>query len=227
LSLERSAQLVVGYEVSFLENFSADIQLWSKTSQSLVGLAVENPNNKFENSISSRAQGVEIFVKKKPSDFWFGWLSYGVSNAEIKDPLTGIWRYSEYDRTHSLNIVYGQKITGNWKAGAKFQFLTGAPYTSINSGIYNQNTGKYTPQPDGNIYGINKNDARNPYIMQVDFRTEYDFLYPDWTLTTYLDILNVFNRKNVSFVTYNQDYSKKIDITSLPIIPTFGIIAKF
>ncbi|RDB36052.1 MAG: TonB-dependent receptor [Spirobacillus cienkowskii] len=227
LSLERSAQLVVGYEVSFLENFSADIQLWSKTSQSLVGMAVENPNNKFENSISSRAKGLEIFVKKKPSDFWFGWLSYGISTAEIKDPLTGIWRYSEYDRTHSLNIVYGQKITGNWKAGAKFQFLTGAPYTSINSGIFNQNTGKYTPQPDGNVYGINKNDARNPFIMQVDFRTEYDFLYPDWTLTTYLDILNVFNRKNVSFVTYNQDYSKKIEITSLPIIPTIGIIAKF
>jgi len=227
LQLEKNIQYVVGHESKFLDNYSTDLQLWYKTSDSLTGPAINNSNNKYENSIQSRAKGVEVFLKKKPSDFWFGWISYGLSLAEVRDPGSGIWRNSDYDRTHSLNIVYGQKITSRWNAGARFQFMTGSPYSSVSGGTYNQNTGVYSPSPDGNTYLVNKNDVRNPYYMEVDFRTEYDFLFKDWTLTSYLNILNLFNRSNVTNTTFNRDYSKTVSVTGLPIIPSIGVIAKF
>ena len=63
--------------------------------------------------------------------------------------------------------------------------------------------------------------------MEVDFRTEYDFLFKDWTLTSYLNILNLFNRSNVTNTTFNRDYSKTVSVTGLPIIPSIGVIAKF
>ena len=227
LNLEKNIQYVLGHETKFFDNYSSDVQLWYKTSDNLTGPAINNPNNKFENSIQSRAKGIEVFLKKKQSDFWFGWISYGISSAEQRDPATGIWRYSDYDRTHSLNIVYGQKITSRWSAGGRLQFMTGTPYGSISGGTYNQNTGSYAPAPDGNTYLINKNDLRNPYYMEVDFRTEYDFLFKDWTLTSYLNILNLFNRSNVANTTFNRDYSKTVSVTGLPILPSLGIIAKF
>lgn len=227
LDLERSIQYVLGMESKFFENYTSDIQIWYKTSDNLVGPAVNNPSNKYENSIQSRAKGVEIFIKKKPSDFWFGWMSYGISASEQRDPGSGIWRYSDYDRTHSLNIVYGQKITNRWNIGTRIQFMTGTPYSSISGGTYNQNTGTYSPVPDGNSYLINKNDVRNPYYFEVDFRTEYNFLFKDWTLTSYLNILNLFNRNNIAYMTYNRDYSQTVQVTGLPIIPSVGMIAKF
>ncbi|APJ03825.1 TonB-dependent receptor plug domain-containing protein [Silvanigrella aquatica] len=227
LELERSQQYVLGHESKFLENYSTDTQLWYKTSQNLTGPAVSNANNKYENSIQSRARGVEVFIKKKASDFWFGWVSYGYSIAEQRDPGSGIWRYSAYDRRHSLNIVYGQKITGRWNVGTRIQYISGSPYSSVPGGTYNQNTGAYEPTADGNTYLINKNDARNPYYMEVDFRTEYDFYFSDWKLTTYLDILNLFNRSNVAYTTYNRDYSNTVQVYGLPLIPSLGVIAKF
>jgi TonB-dependent Receptor Plug Domain len=227
LDLERSIQYVLGLESKFFENYSSDVQVWYKTSNNLVGPAVNNPNDKYENSIQSRAKGIEILIKKKPSDYWFGWISYGISSAQQRDPGSGIWRYTDYDRTHSINVVYGQKITSRWNAGGRFQFTTGTPYSSVSGGTYNQNTGAYAPVPDGNTYLIDKNDARNSYFMEVDFRTEYDFLFKDWTLTSYLDIFNLLNRSNVAYTTFNRDYSNTIQVSGLPIIPSVGIIAKF
>ncbi len=227
LSLERSTQYVLGYEAKFWKDYFLDVQGWVKSSNSLVGPAVMNAANKYENSIELRAQGLEFFLKKKASSFWYGWLSYGLSQAKERDPGSGAWRYTNYDRTHSINVVYGQKITSRWNAGARAQFMTGTPYSTVAGGTYNQNTGKYSPASDGNTYLISKNDARLPYTFQVDFRTEYDFLFPDWTLTSYLDILNIFNRSNVSFNGYNRDYSKQVYITGLPILPSVGVIAKF
>ncbi len=227
LDLERNIQYVVGHESKFWDNYSTDLQLWYKTSNNLTGPAVGNSNNRFENSIQSRAKGVEVFIKKKPSDFWFGWISYGWSIAEVRDPGSGTWRYSDYDRTHSFNLVYGQKITSRWNAGFRLQYMSGNPYSTVQGGTYNQNTGTYAAAPDGNTYLINKNDGRTPYFMEVDFRTEYDFLFSDWTLTSYLNILNLFNRSNVAYTTYNRDYSNTINVTGLPILPSIGVIAKF
>ncbi|WP_186644605.1 TonB-dependent receptor plug domain-containing protein [Fluviispira vulneris] len=227
LSLERSTQYVLGYEAKFWNDFSMDVQGWVKSSHSLVGPAVMNTANKYENSIELQAQGLEFFLKKKASGIWFGWLSYGISEAKERDPGSGIWRYSNYDRTHSINLVYGQKITSRWNAGTRVQFISGTPYSTIPGGTYDQNTGKYSPASDGNTYLISKNDARLPYTFQVDFRTEYDFLFPDWTLTSYLDILNIFNRSNVAYNGYNRDYSKQVYVSGLPILPSIGVIAKF
>ena len=227
LQLEKNIQYVVGHETKFLDNYSTDLQFWYKTSDNLSGPPVNNSNNYYENSIQSRAKGVEVFLKKKASDFWFGWISYGLSLAELRDPGSGIWRKSDYDRTHSLNIVYGQKLTSRWNAGTRVQYMTGSPFSTVSGGTYNQNTGVYAPASDGNTYLVNKNDSREPFFMEVDFRTEYDFLFKDWTLTSYLNILNLFNRANVTNTTYNRDYSKTVTATGLPIIPSIGIIAKF
>ncbi|KAB8033427.1 TonB-dependent receptor plug domain-containing protein [Fluviispira multicolorata] len=227
LELERSIQYAIGYESKFWDDYFIDIQSWIKSSDNLVGPAVSNPNNKYENSIEMRAKGVEFFLKKKASGIWFGWMSYGISQSEQRDPGSGEWRYSNYDRTHSVNIVYGQKITSRWNAGTRIQFMTGTPYSTVSGGVYNENTGKYSPVSDGNTYLISKNDARIPYFFEVDFRTEYDFLFQDWKLTSYLDILNVFNRSNVANNSYNRDYTKQVYITGLPILPSIGVIAKF
>lgn len=227
LEIERSVQYVVGHEAKFLDHYSTDVQLWYKTSDNLTGPAVNNPSDKYENSIHSQAKGLEVFIKKNPSDFWYGWISYGLSMAQQRDPGSGAWRYTDYDQTHSLNLVYGQKITSRWSAGTRVQYTSGTPFSSISGGTYNQNTGAYAPAPDGNSYLINKNDARNPFFLEVDFRTEYDFLFKDWKLTSYLDILNLFNRSNVAYTTFNRDYSNKVQVSGLPIIPSVGVIAKF
>ena len=72
-------------------------------------------------------------------------------------------------------------------------------------------------------------NARKPPYHRLDVRVTYNakFWNADWSF--YLDVVNVYNRRNV--VAYDFSISKgeikRKPISMLPILPTFGISVKF
>ena len=49
-----------------------------------------------------------------------------------------------------------------------------------------------------------------------------DFVFDRWTLTSYLDLMNATNRRNLEMVTPSVDYTEA-SVYGLPIITAFGV----
>jgi hypothetical protein len=227
LELERTKQYVLGYETKLFSDWALDIQGWYKSSNNLVGPAINQPSLKYENSIKQEAKGLDFFLKKDFIGRIYGWVSYSYSQSKKQDPASQIWRYSDYDRTNNINFVANAKVTNRWLLGTRIQYMSGTPYSSVDGGVFNQNTGQYEPQSDGQTYYINKNNVRFPSFFQADIRSDYDFLFDNWKLDLYLEINNVTNQKNIAQINYSRDYSEKTNVYSFPILPSIGVIASF
>ena len=227
LKLEKTLQYVLGYETKLFTDWSLDLQTWHKSSNNLVGPALANPAHIYENSISSRATGFDFYLKKEFIGRFYGWLSYTYSKSEKQDPGSGIWRYSEYDKTHVLSLSANAKVTNKWRIGTLIRYSSGTPYSSISGGIFNQNTGQYVPNSDGNSYLISENDNRFDPFFQMDIRSDYDFLYDTWKLDLYVAVDNITNQKNISRISYNKDYTERLNVYGFPILPSIGVIASF
>ncbi|MCA2958863.1 MAG: TonB-dependent receptor plug domain-containing protein [Silvanigrellales bacterium] len=227
LKLERAIHYVGGIESKLGSSWETDFQVYYKNMLNFVGNATKEPEKKYENNVKGRSKGFEALIKKQRTGRWTGWVSYGYSKAERRDPKSGTWRPFDFDKPHSLNVVSAYKITGQWEVSSKWQYQSGSPTTIIRGGRFNQATGRYVP---ANITGdgtLEANDDRLPAYFQWDARTDYDILYDTWKLRLYLEVLNVTNRANVVGRRNSPDFSETQDVTGAPTIPTFGVIASF
>lgn len=227
LTLERARHFVAGVEKELFADVEADLQVYKKDMWDLVGAAVSDPALKYENNVDGRAHGAELLIRKKREGRWNGWFSYGWSRSERRDPALQVWRTFNFDRPHAVNVVGSYRITGQWELGARWQYLSGAPYNIIEGGSFNQNTGRYRPDAPTPVPVLNVNNGRRPAFKQLDVRTDYDFRWDDWTLSAYLEIQNALNQDNVQGFRYSPDFSSKEEVMGTPIIPSFGIKAVF
>ncbi len=194
--------------------------------------------------------GIE-FLLRKESGAITGWLSYSYSrtmytvdnvNHENSFP-------PRHDRTHAVNLVvnmdlnnlfnelYGRQFVNpdkRWTLGVNFTYYSGQPIT-LPSSIYLSNSA-----PD---WDINKNsiavypstiDAfRLPYYSRLDFSLTYEIQYEGWSLSPYVQVFNVLNRKNVWFIQYKNEIKNNMvkqeinNVNMFPILPSIGITAKF
>lgn len=69
--------------------------------------------------------------------------------------------------------------------------------------------------------------ARYPAHHRLDLRLSHSrsFWKADWLF--YLDVINVYNRKNVQVYDYNNDFSEKKPIYGIPLVPTLGFSVRF
>ncbi|MBU1220684.1 TonB family protein [Myxococcota bacterium] len=158
-----------------------------------------------------------IFGMKK----CFGWLSYTLLKSERKDNEEEGWKLFGFDQTHILTAIFSGMWNGGWQVGFRFRLSTGIPITPIVGGVYDADSGRYTPV-DGKLYS-----ERMPTFHQLDFRIDKKFTFNTWSLTMYLDIQNVYNYQVSEFLTYNFNYTKRTTVAGLPIIPSIGIKGSF
>ncbi|HEY8946818.1 MAG TPA: TonB-dependent receptor plug domain-containing protein, partial [Polyangiaceae bacterium] len=118
------------------------------------------PNNR---PVSGRAYGLELLVRTPISARLNGWLSYTLSRAtrgarfeSREGEVTVVNVPSEFDRTHVLNASLGYDLGRRWRAGGRFLFYTGTPYSKLDGAW---------PVPPYNAY-------RNPAFFRVDVRLE-------------------------------------------------------
>ena len=61
----------------------------------------------------------------------------------------------------------------------------------------------------------------------LDLRVDKTFLFKKWVLKLYLDVYNVYNRRNEEVAQLSYDFTRSTPIHGLPIIPSFGIRGEF
>ena len=145
------------------------------------------PNNQ---PVSGRAYGLELLVRAPFSERLSGWLSYTLSRSTREANFTSrtgeqtlATVASEFDRTHVLNTSLSYLLGRGWRAGGRFVFYTGTPY-SARDGSW--------PVPPYNAY-------RTPAFFRVDLRLEKRWrLSQTGSLAFVLEGLNVTMSKEVT-----------------------------
>ncbi|MCG8424530.1 MAG: TonB-dependent receptor [Proteobacteria bacterium] len=176
---------------------------------------------RYQSDGSGRTWGVELMVRHKLANRFFGWLSYTYSRSERRDPGEDAFRLFDYDQPHIVTFTGSYKLPRNWEIGARMRLVSGQPNTPIVGAYYDVDLDQYTP-----IAGAT-NSERNGSFHQLDVRIDKRWVFDTWRLSAYLDIQNVYNQKNPAGYIYKYDYTEREVISGLPIFPALGIRGDF
>lgn len=207
------------------------------------------------NNSKGKSYGWEIFlakVNKEKLSKLDGWISYSLSFSN-REELGRIIPF-RFEQRHTFNLVVNYKFLENLELGLRWQYGSGLPYTEP-IGIKPRillvdKDGDGTPEtpeiatrfnlnPNApkevvfNIdYGIDPNfyNARKPDYHRLDIRLSYYTFFWKLNWLFYLDVINVYNRKNVVGYDYYIDSNlqlKRRETYQLPIFPTIGVSVRF
>ncbi|RKU14842.1 hypothetical protein C6501_07685 [Candidatus Poribacteria bacterium] len=158
-------------------------------------LVTKNKAGNYLNQGAGYVGGAEVFVRHRVLDKFFGWVSYSWTHAERRKNPDANYKPHLFDRTRIVSIVANYSFTPNFEIGAKWQYLSGTSEASINS---------ITLVQDPITRGLNPLLAAAEENMTVKLETFHKLdlrVSRKWKLWGtqiggFLDILNVYNRKN-------------------------------
>ena len=155
------------------------------------------------------SRGVEFSVQKKSSNEpLYGIASLTLSETKFTS-LNGISKPGTYDQKVIANLSGGYIFDEKWEASFKFRFATGSPFTPFNSNG-TQSISKYNSE---------RFDAYHTLDLRVDRRWNFE----SWSLITYIDIQNVYNRKNKTSIRWDARENKVEDESSIGLLPSIGV----
>ena len=189
--------------------------------KNLTDLATSDDDARYLNQGVGFAQGTEVFLRHQTGERFLGWGSYAYGLSKRRDSPGEPYRFYSFDQTHVATLAATFSPTPTWEIGAKWQFRTGNPYTPVLGADL-----KIDPRNGKFIYVptyAETNSARFPAYHRLDAKISKAFRFDNWQMRVFLELLNVYNRKNLLQFNYSDDYSEKEDIYQFPIIPYLGI----
>jgi len=237
-------QQILGKDPRYLSSWTEPV---ATQADSATAIPVNNSNGK--------SYGWEIFlakINKGSNDRIDGWISYSLSFS-TREEMGKVIPF-RFEQRHNFNFVMNYKFTESIELGLRWNYSSGLPYTEpvgIKPRIIMKDKDgdgtpetpeiatKFTLNPNApkevlfNIdYGIDPNfyNARRPDYHRLDLRLSYytNFWKLNWLF--YLDVINVYNRKNVVGYDYYIDDNlnlKRRETYQLPIFPTIGVSVRF
>ncbi|MBD3385437.1 TonB-dependent receptor [candidate division KSB1 bacterium] len=216
LEPEKTVAYEVGLEHQFSDNFKATITGYYKDISNLtdykkfVGRTIQNIElNVFQNADYGNIKGMELTFKKRLGRFWGGSINYtySVAKGRSSSPWGGFGSFTDakrmnilnYDQTHTVNAnltlqtpedfgvsLANFKPLGKWIVNVQFDYGSGLPYSS---------------------YGTGKvNDQRMPWTSTTDVKLLRKIDFSSMDLHFFIDVFNLFDRKNVQWLGSSQYY---------------------
>ncbi len=158
-------------------------------------LATEAQVSNYLNQGSAYVGGVEAFLRHRIPDKFFGWISYAYTHAEQRDSPEAVYQPYLFDNTHILSIVANYNFTPNFEIGAKWQYLSGTSAVPISSLVLIQDPLTRGLNPLLASVDEELTAELTPY-HKLDFRISHKWNVRGMKIGGFLDILNVYNRKN-------------------------------
>jgi hypothetical protein len=213
----RAEHSVVGIEQT-VESWSWKVEAYYKDYDRLV---LADPQLNYRNGGSGHAYGLETLIRKAETGRWSGWYALSLAKSVRRNDDTGETFAMDYDQPVNMTAVLSFRANSRWLFGAKWTYHSGSPYTPIIA-----NTERY---PDGRVkptYG-EVNSRRLPAYHRLDLRADRRVERDTWAMSYYFEVINAYNRKNVSGYRYNPDYTERTTVYQLPLIPSFGVQVEF
>jgi hypothetical protein len=225
-------QLVMGYDHTPMEDLKVQLEVYYKWYSNYPGrvwrpqavlapAGFDDINNDIPYGLEplsmtakGYSRGAELFIQKKLSDIpLYGLLSITYSETKFTS-LDGIERVGTYDSRFIFNLSLGYKFNYDWEVASKFRASTGLPTTPYLT------NGKLD-------YSKYNEGERLPFFHALDLRVDKKWNFSNMALTTYIDIQNIYGRKNVSQIRWNPRLNAPEYGASLGILPSIGINLEF
>ncbi len=193
----------------------------------------------YLNQGTAYVSGAEAFLRHRVPDKFFGWISYAYTHAERRENPESSYHPYFFDNTNIVSVVANYNFTPKFEIGAKWQYLNGTSEVPISSVVLVQ---------DPLTRGLNPLLADideavtaelTPY-HKLDLRVSYKFDFMGLRIGGFLDILNVYNRKNTVKFVFTPDEPLEIqgeeveieepetfEAQQFPLIPYFGLTVEF
>lgn len=210
----RSTHGVLGLDQKFDGGWSVHTEVYAKKFDRLV---VADTELNYLNGAHGSSQGVELLIKKQASNGLSGFVSVSYSRSDRTVDKTGKSFPFEFDQPLVATIGASYKPSEKWQFGAKWNLHSGATYTPL-VGVGTYADGRARP-----IYG-DINSERFANYHRLDVRADYK--YSD-KLSVYGEVINAYNRKNVSGYSYSPDYKTRTTEYQLPVLISLGLQYKF
>jgi TonB family protein len=221
LTSNRAIHYAFGAEQQITKQVEISVEGFYKQLDSLVARTQTVAGTQYNNLGTGAVVGSEILLRYKPDARFFGWLAYTLSRSTRKaGPDQPTTRF-QYDQTHILTAIGSYRLGRGWEFGARFRIISGSLATPCLGGIQNSSAGSYSCI-SGEAFS-----QRLPMFHQLDLRLDKRWQFQDWRMSTYLDLLNVYNHGNVEALDYNYNYTQVIYQTGLPLIPSVGVRGEF
>ena len=209
----------------------------------------DDPNDPLDDILAGEgvSYGADLLLRKETGAVT-GWLAASWLKAEriFPDPTSPVpdapdIRYAPvFDRRLDLDVVLRYPAPWGWEGGVRWNFGTGLPYTRA-LGSYAYYSPRYvesggldwtgTEGEDGGYAVVlgDRNSARYPLYHRLDVSFRRTFPKSWGRLTPYVNLVNVYNRKNVLFYfyEYNLDPAVRSGISMFPVLPTIGLEVSF
>jgi hypothetical protein len=200
----RSDSYVLGAEHYFSEDIRVNIEGYLKQYQ-FYPVSVYDPNfifinsgvdfypNFLEKAVSEGNgyfTGIDITFQKKNLTSGLYWtLVYSFSHSKFLASIGDI-QPAQYDYGNQLTAIIGFKLKSNWSFSTRVKYAGPRPYTpydEANSIAYNRG-----------IYDKTRyNQGRLPEYVRCDIRIDKQLNIGPTSLAAYIELENMFNRKNV------------------------------
>jgi hypothetical protein len=220
LAAARAKSSVLGLEHRWNGGRSVRLEAYDKEMDG-IPVPVSDPDVNYLNDGVGTSRGIEVFARQAPTSRLFGWVSYTYSVSKRRDGVGEDWHYYDYDQRHMATVVASYKLTRKWEAGFKWRLATGEPETPLVGAVYDPVNHYYVP-----MKGAVNSTRKAPY-HRLDFSVSRTASFNSWQLRWYLEILNVYNSKNVIGYDYSADYTTRKEIKQIPFLPYMGVEMKF
>lgn len=209
----------------------------------------DSPNDDLDDILSGRglSYGVDLLVKKETGSV-NGWVAVSWLKAErtFADQLSPLAEPPEityppiFDRRVDVDFVLRYPGPWGWEGGIRWNFGTGIPYTRA-LGSYGYYAPRYVENggldwtgegEDEGGYGVvlgDRNSSRYPTYHRLDLTWRRTFDKSWGRLTPYVNLVNVYNQRNVLFYfyEYERDPAVRSGVSMFPVLPTVGLEISF
>jgi len=217
LKSRQAIHYILGLEHEFGEGLITKAEAYYKKLSRLI---TRDSLNQYHNDGFGMARGVEFLFQKRKGKL-FGWLSYGLSVSKRKEGDAENEIYHDYDMRHILTLVINYKFGESLQLGGKWRYSSGRPFTPVEGAWYDPVANKWHP-----ILG-ERNGERYPPYHRLDLRLLYKHTLRGNSFTSFIELFNLYNRKNVLEYEYNWDYSERKEISFFSFMPVGGLMVEF
>lgn len=247
-----SDQVQLGFELRPAAGWFVSTEVYGRWFEGVVTTNPgEDPNDPADDLLRGHglSRGADLMIRREQGRTR-GWLSVSWLKAtrtfpdftSNELPLPEITYPPSFDRRLDVNLVIQRDLPAGIESGLRWHFGTGTPYTRpvaghalyttrFSVGARRRWQGPSDPDDSGG-FGVvmgERNGERYPAYHRLDlsFRRPMDLSWG--RLVPYLDILNVYNRKNVLlyFYEFDRDVPIRSGLSMFPFLPTLGVEVRF
>lgn len=180
----------------------------------------------FLNSVRGTARGVEIFLQRRSANRLSGWISYGWVKTRMRDSVTGAVYPADSEQRHTATLFGHWRLTPSVHASARYSYGSNFPIP----GFLRWENGAY-------FLSTERNGMRMPDYHRLDLRINKSFHVETgrgwtWRGTLYAEVLNLTNRKNVTFDAFGgfNALTGRASVRFLnlfPVVPAAGVMLEW